>query len=94
MHHGYWSYCSGGECVVCNTPWPEKIETPMSRYLKKVGYDEKYTGEFPTGLTGENLMQIRKQLNDEYKVLEGKSDGMQECINRGALEGYNLDNKK
>jgi hypothetical protein len=50
--------------------------------------------QLPSGITGEELMLLRKQLNEEYKHLEGRSGGLEECKKRGALEGYNLDNIK
>lgn len=117
MHHGYWSYCSGGQCQVCNTPWPEKLESPTVSYLKTTDYFSKYrkvffsdnsndglshvggsfTGgwlELPQGLTGDEILKIRKQLNEDYKKIEGKSGGIEECKKRGALEGYELDKTK
>jgi len=50
--------------------------------------------QLPAGITGEELMLLRKQLNEDYKHLEDRSGGLEECKKRGALEGYNLDNIK
>jgi len=47
-----------------------------------------------SGIKAEELMLLRKQLNEEYKHLEGKSGGIEECRKRGALEGYPLENNK
>lgn len=90
VHHAFWSYCSGGECNVCNTPSPEKIiftETPIEAYLKRTGYYEKFKEVWvepnsfgwpggyiknPIGMTGDELVKIRKMLDNEYKELENR----------------------
>ena len=84
MHHGYWQYCSGGKCEVCNTPWPAKDQyTPIELHLRKTDYYNRYNGNgFPVGMSGVELLQLRKDLNNEYLAYEGRN-GTLEVKKRG-----------
>jgi len=51
----------------------------------------KFKGGFliiPKGLSGEELIKIRNNLKNEYKIYEHKNDSLEECRKRGALEGH------
>lgn len=89
MHHGFWQYCSGGQCDVCNTPWPDKQYTPLELYLKQTNYYNNYTEKgFPQGMSGTDLIELRRKLTIEYLNYEGKNAAL-EVKRRGAEEGYN-----
>ena len=74
--HGYANFCNSGKCNICNTPWPKLSLTPTTTYLQSIGYYEQYInlshGIFPKGMTGQEVLDLRKKLDLEYKRLEGK----------------------
>lgn len=87
--HGYWNYCSKGNCIVCNTPWPKKEITILEKYLNSIDYNSKYSyledGRIvPTGLKGVEFMEMSLKLYSEYRKLY-QADPMAECKKRGAL---------
>jgi len=89
MEHGYWSFCSGGNCIVCNTPWPEKQPSILDKFLREKNYHTKFiTIEdgrvVPYGMAGVEFIEMSIKLDLEYKKLL-KKDPIEECIKRGAI---------
>lgn len=87
--HGFWSYCSGGKCVVCNTQWPQREITILEKYLNNKDYNLKYVTledgrVMPAGLNGIEFIEMSLKLYSEYRKLY-QTDPMTECKKRGAL---------
>lgn len=77
-------------------PW--HFEYPLERELRKMGYNEKYiivkkyyNNEeqeliMPEGIKGEELLKLRKSLDDEYKMIEKNDPALDYLHNINKLD--------
>lgn len=71
--HAHMSFCSGGKCRVCLTPWPAKSPlTLLELQLQKLPDTSKliqvsWGGFMPAGISGQDLWIISKRVEDENR---------------------------